>query len=124
MGRLSASGVYMQPEIILAQLRALLERTPDFMLYTPASRDHQMWLGHAHALTSLGLMYFIGRGVPQDGEIALKWRISMGICSYIGLRNQVPMQHTNHLLDLTVITSRPRKGNVLCNYIQPRLCGC
>jgi TPR repeat protein len=73
MGRLSASGVYMQPEIILAQLRALLERTPDFMLYTPASRDHQMWLGHAHAQKSLGLMYFIGRGVPKNDEIAVKW---------------------------------------------------
>ena len=42
----------MNPEILLAQLRALLERAPDFDQYTPASREHQMWLGQAHALLS------------------------------------------------------------------------
>ena len=40
----------MDDEILLAQLRALLERTPDFDAYDPASREHLTWLGQAHAL--------------------------------------------------------------------------
>ncbi len=40
----------MEPEVILAQLRALFERAPDFELYSPTSRDHMIWLGQAHAL--------------------------------------------------------------------------
>lgn len=42
----------MEPEIMLAQLRALLEREPNLMEYNPSSREHQMWLGQAHALIS------------------------------------------------------------------------
>ena len=42
----------MEPEVLLAQLRALLERAPDFERYSPMSRDHAMWLGQAHALIS------------------------------------------------------------------------
>ena len=42
----------MEPEIILAHLRALLERTPDFDEYSSASREHLIWLGQAHALVS------------------------------------------------------------------------
>lgn len=42
----------MDPKIVLAQLKALVERSPDFARYTPASRDHAVWLGQAHALLS------------------------------------------------------------------------
>jgi len=42
----------MEPEILLAQLRAIIERTPDFEQYSPTSREHMMWLGQAHALVS------------------------------------------------------------------------
>ena len=42
----------MEPVILLAQLRALFERAPDFEDYSPTSRDHMMWLGQAHALVS------------------------------------------------------------------------
>ncbi|MCU0834294.1 MAG: hypothetical protein MUC77_07645 [Chromatiaceae bacterium] len=40
----------MEPEVLLAQLRALLERMPDFEQYSPFSREHALWLGQAHAL--------------------------------------------------------------------------
>lgn len=40
----------MEPEVLLAQLRALLERAPDFETYSPLSREHGLWLGQAHAL--------------------------------------------------------------------------
>lgn len=42
----------MEPEVLLAQLRALFERAPDFELYSPTSKDHMIWLGQAHALIS------------------------------------------------------------------------
>jgi hypothetical protein len=42
----------MEPEILLAQLRALFERVPDFEAYSPTSKDHMIWLGQAHALVS------------------------------------------------------------------------
>lgn len=42
----------MEPEVILAQLRALFERAPDFNEYTPTSREHMTWLGQGHALIS------------------------------------------------------------------------
>lgn len=42
----------MEPNILLAQLRALVERAPDFSSFSPASREHLIWLGQAHALTS------------------------------------------------------------------------
>ena len=42
----------MEPELLLAQLRALFERVPDFETYTPTSKDHMIWLGQAHALVS------------------------------------------------------------------------
>jgi hypothetical protein len=42
----------MEPEVLLAQLRALMERAPDFDDYSPTSREHMMWLGQAHALIS------------------------------------------------------------------------
>jgi len=42
----------MEPELLLAQLRSLLERAPELMEFSPASREHQMWLGQAHALVS------------------------------------------------------------------------
>jgi len=69
----------MQPEIILAQLRALLERAPDFMLYTPASRDHQMWLGQAHALISRW----------DSGEAIMFKVISQNLSSKITLENNI-----------------------------------
>lgn len=42
----------MEPNILLAQLRALIERAPDLAAYTPSSKEHQMWLGQAHALVT------------------------------------------------------------------------
>lgn len=42
----------MEPEVLLAQLRALLERTPDFERYSSVSREHALWLGQAHALAA------------------------------------------------------------------------
>ena len=42
----------MEPEVLLAQLRALMERAPNFDDYSPTSREHMMWLGQAHALVS------------------------------------------------------------------------
>lgn len=42
----------MEPKIILAQLRALLERTPDFDKYNARSKEHQVWLSQAYALVS------------------------------------------------------------------------
>ena len=42
----------MEPEVLLARLRALFERAPDFEQYSPTSRDHMIWLGQAHALVS------------------------------------------------------------------------
>lgn len=42
----------MEPPILLAQLRALMERAPDLARYSPLSREHQIWLGQAHALVS------------------------------------------------------------------------
>jgi hypothetical protein len=40
----------MEPEVLLAQLRALFERAPDFELYSPTSKEHMIWLGQGHAL--------------------------------------------------------------------------
>jgi hypothetical protein len=42
----------MEPEVLLAQLRALLERVPDFEQYSPLSREHSLWLGQAYALVA------------------------------------------------------------------------
>jgi hypothetical protein len=42
----------MEQEVLLAQLRALLERVPDFEQYSPLSREHLHWLGQAHALVA------------------------------------------------------------------------
>ncbi len=42
----------MEPHILLAQLRSLLERAPDLEQYTAASNEHQIWLAQAHALVS------------------------------------------------------------------------
>ena len=42
----------MEPQILLAQLRALLERAPDLEKFNSESKDHMIWLGQAHALVS------------------------------------------------------------------------
>ena len=42
----------MEPQILLAQLRALIERTPDLESYSPTSQEHMVWLGQAHALVA------------------------------------------------------------------------
>lgn len=42
----------MKQDVLLAQLRALFERTPDFEQYSSTSRDHMIWLGQGHALVS------------------------------------------------------------------------
>ncbi len=40
----------MEPQILLAQLRALLERAPDLSNYSPKSREQMVWLAQAYAL--------------------------------------------------------------------------
>lgn len=40
----------MEPVILLAQLRALIERAPDLKAYSPASKEHHVWLAQVHAL--------------------------------------------------------------------------
>ncbi|MAM69865.1 MAG: hypothetical protein CMP91_01800 [Gammaproteobacteria bacterium] len=40
----------MDSGVLLAQMKALLERAPDFNQYTPYSKEHLLWLGQAHAL--------------------------------------------------------------------------
>lgn len=40
----------MEPQILLAQLRALLERAPDLGNYSPTSSEQMTWLAQAHAL--------------------------------------------------------------------------
>lgn len=42
----------MEDEVLLAQLRALLERAPDFECYSASSREHGTWLAQAHALVT------------------------------------------------------------------------
>jgi len=42
----------MEPGILLAQLRSLLERAPDLNTYEPKSMEHQTWLAQAYALVS------------------------------------------------------------------------
>lgn len=42
----------MEPHILLAQFRALLERMPDLENYSLSSKEHLTWLGQAHALVS------------------------------------------------------------------------
>jgi hypothetical protein len=42
----------MEPQILLAQLRALIERAPNLETYSSSSREHQVWLGQAHALVA------------------------------------------------------------------------
>lgn len=42
----------MEPKILLAQLRSLLERAPNFDEYKSTSKEHQVWLGQAYALVS------------------------------------------------------------------------
>ncbi len=40
----------MDSKIILAQLRSLLERMPNFDQYKSTSKEHHVWLAQAHAL--------------------------------------------------------------------------
>ncbi|WP_018985277.1 hypothetical protein [Methylophilus methylotrophus] len=40
----------MEPQILLAQLRALLERAPDLSNYSPTSKEQMVWLAQAYAL--------------------------------------------------------------------------
>ena len=42
----------MEPHILLAHLRSLLERKPDLEQYSPTSKDHMTWLAQGHALVS------------------------------------------------------------------------
>lgn len=42
----------LPPQILLAQLKALLARTPSFDNFTPASSEHLQWLGQAFALVN------------------------------------------------------------------------
>jgi hypothetical protein len=42
----------MEHSVLLAQLRALDERSPNFDDYRPSSKEHLVWLGRGHALIS------------------------------------------------------------------------
>jgi len=42
----------MELEVLLAHLRALIERAPDFERYSPTEKSHMIWLSQAHALIS------------------------------------------------------------------------
>jgi hypothetical protein len=42
----------MEPNILLAQLRALIERAPSFENSSCNSKEHLIWLGQAHALVN------------------------------------------------------------------------
>ncbi len=42
----------MGPQVLLANLRALLERAPDLEKFSPTSREHMVWLSQAYALVS------------------------------------------------------------------------
>lgn len=42
----------MEPQILLSQIKALLERMPDLEDYSYSSREQMMWLGQAYALVS------------------------------------------------------------------------
>jgi hypothetical protein len=42
----------MDKAVLLAQLRSLLESSPNFATYSPTSGEHQAWLAKAHALVS------------------------------------------------------------------------
>ena len=42
----------LPPQILLAQLKTLLARTPSFDSFNPASSEHHQWLGQAFALVS------------------------------------------------------------------------
>ena len=44
--------MHMPPQILLAQLKALLARAPSFDSYASTSSEHLAWLGQAHALVS------------------------------------------------------------------------
>lgn len=43
----------MEPQILLAKLRALLERMPDFDQFKPTSHEHMQWLGQVVALVNM-----------------------------------------------------------------------
>lgn len=69
----------MEPNILLAQLRALAERSPDLSAYSPTSKDQMIWLAQAHALISRwnatesfafkGACNFLSSSLLRDGAI-------------------------------------------------------
>ena len=60
----------MSPHILLTQTKALLARAPSFSTYTPASVEHQSWLGQAYAL--------VARWQPSE---ALSFKMA---CDFLG----------------------------------------
>lgn len=70
----------MEPKILLAQLRSLLERMPDFEEYDTVSKEHHVWLAQAHALVSRWnsmeaitiktSSIFLDNHITRDGNIA------------------------------------------------------
>ena len=42
----------MDKAVLLAQLQSLLETAPDFVSYSPSSKEHNVWLAKGHALVS------------------------------------------------------------------------
>jgi hypothetical protein len=70
----------MDKAVLLAQLRSLLESTPDFSQYFQASGEHQAWLAKAHALVSrwkqleaisiASAADFLHMSLIRDGQVA------------------------------------------------------
>jgi hypothetical protein len=70
----------MDKAVLLAQLRSLLESTPDFSQYLPESGEHQAWLAKAHALVSRWNKFeamslssaadFLHMSIMRDGQVA------------------------------------------------------
>lgn len=70
----------MDKAVLLAQLKALLEATPNFATYSPTSGEHQAWLAKAHALVSrwnrieamsiASAADFMHMSLLRDGQVA------------------------------------------------------
>jgi hypothetical protein len=70
----------MDKAVLLAQLRSLLEQTPDFAAYSATSGEHHAWLARAHALISRwnqleGISFasaadYMHMSLLRDGQVA------------------------------------------------------
>lgn len=93
----------MEASVLLAQLRALLERAPDFEAYSPLSREHVQWLGQAHALVARwDRVQAIMLQVAADGMASDCLRAS-NVATILGVLNRA-------IADLELLV--PRDGQV------------